>query len=804
MRVINLLMKKVYTLLVFLFVLCGVSALYGKHIVGGDITYKRIATVPGGAKFEITLKIYRDSSSGVNFDPNILVGIFERNTNTKIDSITIDSTTYGKVGLVGSLCLTPPEVAVDYYLYIDTITLANNPNGYYIMWERCCRNSTVVNIQAPDDTGIAFYCEMPDPAIINNSPQFVNEPFPFMCENQPFVYDFSATDIDGDVLTYELVTPYAGFLGFPTNPTPQAVASVLTPGPYPNIQWQVGYSLANVCNSAVPLTVNSTTGELSVKADYQGIYAIALVVHEFRGGVEIGLIRREIEFNVIVCNQNALPQISYSNINSGNPNAGNGTATNNVVNFEIYETDSLCFDLVITDNDTLTVTYSGDVFSGSGIGAPYATTTNANGTGTIQTGFCWTTSCNHARANPYYVAYRIVDTGCPLPYDRADTVYITVLPIPQITAPEILCLETAGANGVMLHYQNTFTESRFFKYYVVWRSVAGAAFAAYDTVNNLFLNTYTDYNAPGNLNTDYCYYLLGYNNCDEVGIVSDTLCSIDALKDKTNYLTTATVINDQIEIEWEHFPDGPNSIFYFQRKAGDDDGYSSYLTLNSPVEDSLIDANVRVNERYYCYKLVNEDYCKRLSSESNEACTIYLTGEALPLQNKLNWTAYKEWRGGVSNYQVWKSAGGSAFGIVATLPPTELQYVDNDLTGASGIYNYYIVAVEDTGSPNATSRSNEVIVEQQPSVLIPNSFTPNNDGVNDNWFTVSSFVKDYDLSVFNRWGNLVYRTNIPSQKWDGTFNGNKVPDGTYIYLLKYTGYDDASEKIVTGQLNVLR
>lgn len=799
-------MKRIFLSLIFLLFLGYASSSLGKHIVGGDITYKRLSTVPGGAKFQITLKIYRDSSSGVNFDPSILVGIFERNTNAKVDSIVIDSTQYGKVGLVGSLCLTPPEVAVDYYLYIDTITLNNNPNGYYIMWERCCRNSTVVNVKSPDDTGIAFYCEMPNPAIINNSPQFINEPFPFMCESQPFIYDFSAIDVDGDVLTYELVTPYAGFLGFPTNPTPQAIASVLTPGPYPNIQWQNGYSLSNVCNSVVPLTVNSSTGELSVKADYQGVYAIAVVVHEFRAGVEIGLIRREIEFNVIVCNQNPLPQISYSNINSANPNVGNGIPSNNVVNFEIYETDSLCFNLVVTDNDTLTVTYSGDVFIGSGIGAPYATTTNANGTGTIQTGFCWTAGCNHSRSTPYHVAYRIVDTGCPLPYDREDTIFINVLPIPQISAPSILCMEAVGSNGIKLYYQSTFSENRFFNYYVVWRSVAGNAFAAYDTVNNLFLNSYIDNSAPGSLSSDYCYYLVGYNKCNESGLASDTLCSIDALSDKANYLVSASVTNDnKVELDWEHFPDGVNSVFYFQRKAGEDDGYASYLKLNYPVQDSLIDANVSVNERFYCYKLTNEDFCGRFSTESNEACTIYLQGEALPLQNKIQWTSYKDWAGGVKNYEVWRSAGTSSYSIIAVLPPTaELEYIDNDLSGTAGTYKYYVVAVEDTGSFNAVSRSNEIVLEQQPSVFVPNSFTPNNDGVNDNWFTISSFLKSFDLSVFNRWGNLVYSSTNTTQKWDGTFKGSKVPDGTYIYLIKYTGFDDASEKVITGQVSILR
>lgn len=788
----------------FLFLLLNV-AFYNEglasHIVGGEITYRRLATIPGGARFEVTLKIYRDSSSGVNFDPSILVGVFERNTNTRIDSIQIDSTQYGKVTLIGSLCLTPPQFAVDYYLYTDTIELSNNLNGYYLMWERCCRNSTVVNIKSPDDTGIAFYCEMPDPSIINNSPKITNEPFPFMCEGQPFVYDFSATDADGDLLTYELATPYAGFLGFPTNPTPQAVASVLNPGPYPLIQWQNGYSLANVCNSAVPLTVNAGNGELSVKADLQGIYSVAVLVRETRAGVQIGLIRREIQFNVITCNQNAVPQISYSNINSANPNAGNGVPSNKAVTFEIYETDSLCFSLNVTDNDTLTITYSGDVFAGSGITPPFATTTNAQGTGTIQTGFCWTTNCNHSRSTPYRVIYRITDTGCPLPYDASDTVFINVLPIPQITGAELLCMETVGANSLKINYSNTFSISRFFKHYLVYRSVSGNAFAVYDTINAITFTDYTDINAPNNLAVDYCYYFVGYNTCNEVGIPSDTLCSVAALADKTNYLVTATVINnEEVQLDWQHFPNGAFSTFYFQRKAGDNDGYNSYLTLNNPVQDSIIDVAVNVQQSYYCYKLTNEDYCGRFSPESNEACTILLQGSALPLQNKLNWTAYKQWAGGVAAYELWRSSSSSSFTRVATLPANVLEYIDNDISGISGTFNYYVIAKEGSGSFDAQSRSNEIVVEQQPSVFIPSAFTPNNDGVNDKWFTVTTFIKDYDLSVFNRWGNLVFRSNNPLLKWDGS----DAPQGTYLYMLKYTGFDDASEKIITGQLKLLR
>jgi gliding motility-associated-like protein len=800
-------MKKLFILIsIVCFGLLQWHEVSAKHIVGGDITYRRLATVPGGARFEIALKIYRDSSSNVFFDNSILVGIFERNTNIRKDSIEIDTTSFGNLVLTGSDCLAPPEVTVDYCLYIDTIVLPNNPNGYYIMWERCCRNAAIINLQSPDDTGIAFYCEMPNPATINNSPYFANDPFPFMCENQNFVYDFHANDADGDALTYEIVTPYAGFLGYPTNPTPQAIAGILNSGPYPNAIWQSGFSVANVCGSITPLTVNPTTGLLSLKAENQGIYAMALVVHEFRGGIEIGSIRREIEFNVIICNGNAAPVVSFSSINSSNPDVGSGVISNHAVTFEIYETDSLCFNLTATDTDSMLITYSGDIFPGSGITPPYAIANNSIGQGSINTGFCWTTNCNHSRNNPYSVIYHVTDNGCPLNFEAFDTVYINVMPIPQISPANILCMELPDNNSIKVFFGNTFTTNRFFNYYVIWRSKNGAAFTPVDTVYNLAADNFFDASTPNNTVDDYCYYMVGYNKCGEQGIPSDTLCSINALNVSANYLVTASVTdNSKIQLNWEHFDNGPFSTFYFNRKDGEGDGYSPFLTLTAPVQDSIIDAAVNVNEKYYCYTLINQDYCGNLSPESNEACTVYLQGISLPLQNKLNWSEYKQWGGNVKQYEIWRSTSvNPVFSLVAQLSASELTYTDDDLPANAGTFNYYIISREDAGSFDASSTSNEITLEQQPSQFIPNAFSPNNDGVNEQWFAVSSFVKDYSVSVFNRWGNLVFESNNPSIKWDGNFKGNPAPSGTYLYLIKYTGYHDSSEKILKGQVAIVR
>lgn len=69
-------------------------------------------------------------------------------------------------------------------------------------------------------------------------------------------------------------------------------------------------------------------------------------------------------------------------------------------------------------------------------------------------------------------------------------------------------------------------------------------------------------------------------------------------------------------------------------------------------------------------------------------------------------------------------------------------------------------------------------------VIIPNAFSPNNDGINDTWNIKSlTTYNDYELSVFNRYGRIVYATKDYSKPWDGTFNGNPLPVATYYYLI---------------------
>jgi len=70
---------------------------------------------------------------------------------------------------------------------------------------------------------------------------------------------------------------------------------------------------------------------------------------------------------------------------------------------------------------------------------------------------------------------------------------------------------------------------------------------------------------------------------------------------------------------------------------------------------------------------------------------------------------------------------------------------------------------------------------------IPNTFTPNGDGVNDTWkIPALASYPQCALMIYNRWGQQVYKSIGYPTPWNGTLNGKNLPDGTYYYLINLT------------------
>ena len=118
---------------------------------------------------------------------------------------------------------------------------------------------------------------------------------------------------------------------------------------------------------------------------------------------------------------------------------------------------------------------------------------------------------------------------------------------------------------------------------------------------------------------------------------------------------------------------------------------------------------------------------------------------------------------------------------------------------------FYIKAVNKAGCD--TIAPVNVKIEPPPpyTITAPNTFTPNNDGINDYFsVTVKGIVAFGSVSIYNRYGQLMFLTRTPDGQWDGTYNGAKLPDGTYYWI--FEGLDDYYQKKINkaGSITIIR
>jgi len=117
------------------------------------------------------------------------------------------------------------------------------------------------------------------------------------------------------------------------------------------------------------------------------------------------------------------------------------------------------------------------------------------------------------------------------------------------------------------------------------------------------------------------------------------------------------------------------------------------------------------------------------------------------------------------------------------------------------IGNYNVTLIINDGTPcKATiTKTINVTTSNTDELYIPNAFTPNGDGIND-YFVVQS-INDcvpYEMSIYNRWGQMIFYTDSFPLIWDGTFNGDPVPTGSYVYLIRGGNFNK------TGIITVIR
>lgn len=290
-----------------LLTLAGYSShLSATHIIGGELYYSCI----GNNKYLITLKVYRDCYGGqAPFDDPAHVGIYDGN-GVLVENVPLQFP--GSVVLpfvYSSPCFqAPPDICVEEAVYQGIVELPPNSSGYTLVYQRCCRNHTIVNLVSPGDQGASYFETIPpaQQALCNSSPYFEHFPPTVICIGDTLVFPHNAIDPDGDSLVYELCTTYQG--GDVLNPMPVPP----TPPPYSPLVFSAPFSPAFPMPGVPPVTLNPQTGLLRVSPTQVGQYVVGVCALEYRNGQLIGTHRRDFQFNVAQCSTYVQAVIAFS------------------------------------------------------------------------------------------------------------------------------------------------------------------------------------------------------------------------------------------------------------------------------------------------------------------------------------------------------------------------------------------------------------------------------------------------------------------------------------------------------------
>lgn len=132
-----------------------------------------------------------------------------------------------------------------------------------------------------------------------------------------------------------------------------------------------------------------------------------------------------------------------------------------------------------------------------------------------------------------------------------------------------------------------------------------------------------------------------------------------------------------------------------------------------------------------------------------------------------------------------------------------------EITFPNDIGRYYpvqLIAWNELGCADTVLR--QILVEDVLLIYVPNTFSPNGDGFNETFFVQGNdlSMEEFELDVFDRWGQIVFSTKDPTTEWTGTFNngGTQVETGVYSWRLKGRSVQTLEKRILYGHVTLLR
>lgn len=427
-------MKKHNTLLygMIVILLClffNTETIQATHSMGADLTYECV----GANEYLVTLKFFRDcdgispsnsaslayssSTCGVSSSISLSLGGQSPNPEDITPLCPGESSSCGGSGNYG----------VQQWSYQGILSLPPNCGDDWILgWSTCCRNYAITTLNNPGSHNFYVQTTLDNTqSSCNSSPVFLNSPTPFVCVNQAVNYNHGVADPDGDELRFYL-----------TN-------CLQNPGG--SVNYASGYNgTTNPLSSSTGISIDLMTGDITFTPDITQVGVLCVLVEEWRNGVKIGEVVRDMQFTVINCSNDA-PAASGIN----------GTTDYSTT---VCVGEALCFDIIGSDpnsSNVISTSWNGGISGG--------TFTPASGTPTTTSTFCWTPTT--ADIGDHFFTVSVEDDACPLTASNTYSYVITVEanPNPPITAGNdtglcegesvTLSAATVPAGGSVTSYQ---------------------------------------------------------------------------------------------------------------------------------------------------------------------------------------------------------------------------------------------------------------------------------------------------------------------------------------------------------------
>jgi gliding motility-associated-like protein len=266
---------------------------------------------------------------------------------------------------------------------------------------------------------------------------------------------------------------------------------------------------------------------------------------------------------------------------------------------------------------------------------------------------------------------------------------------------------------------------------------------------------------------------------------------------------TLTPNDNQIGLAWQMNVPWTNSYYEVYKETPTGSGI--FTMIDTTSMPTYVDTGL-TNGATYCYRVKSiggytaPEIPTPLINWSQEACAapidltapcppvLAIEGDCENILNTLTWNnPNNSCADDVMSYNIYYAETDTgSFTLINTVTVnSDTVFTHNNNGSIAGCY--YVTAVDSAQYGNESVASNIVCIDNCPYYWLPNVFTPNGDGNNDLFVPFPyKFVKDIDLKVYNRWGNLVFETTDPDIKWNGISieNDKLLVEGVYYYVCK--------------------